>query len=70
MNWSQWAGICRQYAEGMNGAWDNLIECPMRTADGRRGQIDKKAHQRREIAKQESARQMKDFLHRNRNWNC
>ncbi len=68
MNLEQFAGICRQVAGRMNETWGDLTGDPLRAAAGRRAQIFGKAQQRGGIAKEDSARQMSDFLHRNRNW--
>jgi uncharacterized protein YjbJ (UPF0337 family) len=68
MNGERLAGICRQFAGRMNAAWGELTGDPVRAAAGRRGQIVGKTQQRSGIARQQSARQLREFLHRNRNW--
>lgn len=68
MNSERFVGICRQFAETMNEAWGELTGDPQRAAHGRRGQMVGKTQQRNGIAKEESARQLRDFLHRNRHW--
>ncbi len=68
MNGERFAGVCRQIAGRMNETWGELTGDPLRVAAGRRAQIVGKAQQRRGIANEESARQLRDFLHRNRNW--
>ena len=68
MNGEQFAGICRQFAGRLNEAWGELTGDPLRSAAGRRDQIFGKAQQRSGIAKEESARQLSDFLTRNRDW--
>jgi len=68
MNWDRFAGLCRHCAESMNEALGELTRDPLRVADGRRGQIMAKNQQRNGIEKEESARQLTDFLQRNRNW--
>lgn len=68
MNMEQAAGIYAQVAGRLNQAWGDLAGNPMRAADGRRQQIAGKLQQRKGDAKQEYARQLRDFLQRNRNW--
>ena len=68
MNGEQLVGICRQLAGRMNETWGDLTGDPLRTAAGRRAQIFGKAQQRNGMAKEESARQLRDFLTRNRDW--
>lgn len=69
MNGERFAGICRQFAGTINETWGELAGDPLRAAAGRHARIYGKAQQRSAIAKEESTRQMRDFLHRNRNWN-
>ena len=69
MNSERWAGICRQFAARMNETWGDLTGDPRRVAAARLVQIIAKNQQRSAIASEESARQMRDFLYRNRNWN-
>ena len=68
MNGEQFAGVCRQFVGRMNETWGDLSGDPLRTAAGRRAQIFGKAQERSGIAKEDSARQLREFLHRNRNW--
>jgi len=68
MNGERFAGICRQFAGRINETWGELTGDPLRAAAGRRAQIFGKAQQRSGTAKEESTRQLRDFLHRNRNW--
>ena len=68
MNGERFVGICRQFAGRMNESWGELTDDSLRAAAGRRAQIFGKAQQRSAIAKEESTRQLRDFLHRNRNW--
>lgn len=70
MNWQRFAGICRQFTESINEALGELTRDPLRAEEGRRGQMVGEIQQRNGIANEESARQMKEFLHRNRNWLC
>ncbi len=68
MNTERYAGICRQFAGRISETWGELTGDPLRAAAGRRAQIYGKAQQRSAIAKERSNLQLKDFLHRNRNW--
>ncbi len=68
MNWERFTGICRQCAESVNEALGDLTCDPQRAADGRRGQSIGRAQQRSGREREESMRQLRDFLHRNRNW--
>ena len=68
MNAERFAGICQQFAGRMNQTWGELTGDPTRVAAGRRAQIFGKAQQRSGIAKEDSARQLREFLARNRNW--
>ena len=68
MNGERFAGICRQFAGRMNETWGELAGDSLRAAAGRRAQIMGKAQQRSGIANEESARQLSDFLTRNRDW--
>ena len=68
MNGERFAGICLQFAGRMNETWGELTGDPLRAATGRRAQIFGKAQQRSGIAKEDSARQLRDFLIRNRDW--
>ncbi len=68
MNGERFAGICQQFAGRMNETWGELTADPLRAAAGRRAQVFGKARQRNGLAKEESSRQLRDFVHRNRNW--
>ncbi len=68
MNAERFAGICQQFAGRINEAWGDLTGKPLRAAAGRRAQTIGRARQRSGLAKEESARQMRDFLTRNRDW--
>lgn len=68
MNKERLAGMWRQFAARTNETWGELTCDPLRAAVGRRARIFEKAQQRSRLAKEESARQLRDFLHRNRNW--
>ncbi|OGA59837.1 MAG: hypothetical protein A3G81_21000 [Betaproteobacteria bacterium RIFCSPLOWO2_12_FULL_65_14] len=68
MNRERFVGICRQFAGKMSEKWGDWTGDPLRAAAGRRMQAFARAQQRSGLAKEESARQLHDFLTRNRNW--
>lgn len=68
MTRERFAGICQQFAGTINETWGELTGDPLRAAAGRRARIYGKAQRRNALAKEESTRQLRDFLHRNRNW--
>lgn len=68
MNRERFEGICLQFAGRIGEAWGELTGDPVRAAAGRRAQMFGKARQRSGIAKEDSARQLRDFLTRNRDW--
>ena len=69
MNWEQFVGICRLCAEKMNGALRKLTGDPLCAAQARYyGQLQAKSQKRNGIEKADSARQLLEFLQRNRNW--
>lgn len=68
MNGERFTGICMQFAGRMYETWGELTGDQLRAAAGRRAQIFGKVQQRSGVAKEESERQLKDFLLRNRNW--
>ena len=69
MNREQFAGICRQFSGKINEAWGELAGNPQRATAGRQSQIAGKTQQRNGLSNEESARQLREFLHRNRKWN-
>jgi len=68
MNAQRFEGICRQFAGMLTQAWGELSGDSLRADAGRRDRIFGKTQERSGIAIEESARQLKDFLQRNRNW--
>ncbi len=68
MNTEQFAGICRQFAGRLNEVWGELTGDSLRAATGRRDQIVGKARQLSAIVNEQSARQLREFLHYHRNW--
>lgn len=68
MNYEQFKGICKHAAGRMNEVWGELTGDPQRAAHGRRAQIAGTAQMHKGHAREESARQLREFLRRNRNW--
>jgi len=68
MNGERFVGICRQFAGKMNESWGAWTGEPQRVAAGRRVQMFAEVQQRRGLAKEESERQLNDFLARKRDW--
>jgi uncharacterized protein YjbJ (UPF0337 family) len=68
MNRERFAGICRQAAGGMIEILGELRGKSLQAATGRRDRLLGKAQQARGLARDESARQLENFLQRNRNW--
>ncbi len=68
MNMERFTGICLQFAGWLNEALGELTGDPVRKAAGRRTRIAAIWQQRRALDRQESARQLRDFVQRNRNW--
>ncbi len=68
MNKERFAGICRQFAGNLNESWGELTGDPLRAAAGRRGQAVGRAQQRSGLTREQSEREMDDFLTRNRDW--
>lgn len=68
MNGERFEGICQQLAGKMNEARGELTGDPLRVAAGRRAQFFGKAQERSGIVKEESARQLRNFLDSHRNW--
>lgn len=60
-NWKQFSGRLKEQ-------WGRLARDPERVLAGRRDQIAGRALERYGISKEQSARQLRDFLKRNRNW--
>ena len=64
MNRDQLAGICMQF----KGRLRELSIDPLTAAAGRRDRLAGRIQEQRGIAKEETERELKDFLARNRNW--
>lgn len=68
MNRDQVEGGWMQVTGKVKEHWGNLTGDPSVAAAGRRAQWAGKVRERRGISKQQSARQLKEFMQRNRNW--
>jgi uncharacterized protein YjbJ (UPF0337 family) len=64
MNRDQLAGICTQF----KGRLRELSIDPLTAAAGRRDRLAGRIQEQRGIAKEETERELKGFLARNRNW--
>ena len=64
MNRDRMVGICTQF----KGRLKELSIDPLSAAAGRRDRIAGRIQEQRGIAKEETERDLKDFLARNRNW--
>ena len=68
MNIQRFKGICLHAAGRLNESLGEFTRNPQRMAEGRRMRIDAIARQRHGFDKEQSERQLRDFLQRNRNW--
>ena len=68
MNIERFKGICLHAAGRLNESFGELTRDPYRITKGRRTRIDAIARQRVGFDKEQSERQLRDFLQRNRNW--
>jgi len=59
--WKQFSGTVREW-------WGELTHDPLDAAAGRRDRIAGRIQERNGSYKEEAALQLKEFLHRNRNW--
>ena len=68
MNQDRFEGNWRQFGGKVKEQWGRLTNDPQRESAGRRDQLAGGIQERYGVAKEEAARQLKDFLDRNRNW--
>lgn len=68
MNRDQMEGSWWQLAGKMKEFCGNLTGDPLIAAAGRRDQFAGRVQERRGNSKQQAARQLRDFMRRNRNW--
>ena len=68
MNQDRCAGIWKQFRGKVRGRWGELTNNPLVVTAGTRDQLAGRIQERYGVAKEEAARQLQDFLDRNRNW--
>jgi uncharacterized protein YjbJ (UPF0337 family) len=68
MNRDQLEGSWRQVAGKMKERWGTMTGDPLVAAAGRREQLGGRVQKRRGISTEQSARQLSEFMYRNRNW--
>jgi uncharacterized protein YjbJ (UPF0337 family) len=68
MNQDQFAGIYKQFSGKMKGGWGKLTNNPLLVTAGTRDQRAGRIQEEYGVSKETAARQLKDFLDRNRNW--
>ncbi len=68
MNYDRFAGICLQFTGTAKEGWGELTHNPLVVAAGTRDQLAGKIQERYGVSKEQAARELKDFLTRNRNW--
>ena len=69
MNRDRIVGNWKQFRGKWQEVWGSLTNDPQREFAGRRDQIAGRIQERYGISKEQAARQLKEFLDRNRNWN-
>ncbi len=68
MNQDQLAGIGKQLRGMVKKSWGRVTSNPLAVSAGRRDQYAGSIQARYGISKEKAARQLKDFLDRNRDW--
>ena len=68
MNQDRLAGICMQFKGRLREDWGRVSMDPQSAAAGRRDQLAGRIQEQRGVVKEATARELKDFLARNRNW--
>lgn len=68
MNRDRIEGIWKQVCGRLRQRWGMLISDQLNAIAGTQSQLAGRIQERCGITKEESQRQLKDFLHRNRNW--
>ena len=68
MNRDRLEGGWKQFGGKVKEQWGRLTNDPRRESAGRREQLAGRVQERYGLSKEEDARQLKDFLHQNRNW--
>ena len=68
MNQDRFAGICKQFSGKVKEHWGKRTNNPLVVTAGTRDQLAGRIQERYGVAKEKAARQLNDFLDRNRNW--
>lgn len=68
MNHDRLQGVCMQLRGRIKESWGALADDPYRVAEGVRERLDGRIREQRGIAQQEAARQLREFMNRNRRW--
>ena len=69
MNRDRVEGNWKQLSGGVRAQWGRLTGDESGVNAGKRDQLAGSIQEQQGLSKEESAHQLKDFLHRNRNWN-
>jgi uncharacterized protein YjbJ (UPF0337 family) len=69
MNRDRFEGSWKQFAGRVKEQLGKLTSDPQREFAGRRDRLAGRIQERYGISKEEAARQLRDFLDRNRDWN-
>ena len=68
MNQDRFEGIWKQLRGKVKGRWGKLTNNPLVVTAGTRDQRAGEIQERYRVVKEKAARQLNDFLDRNRNW--
>ena len=68
MNRDRLAGVCAQFKGRLKEHWGILRVDPLIAAAGTRDRLAGRIQEQRAFAKEETERELKEFLTRNRNW--
>ncbi len=68
MNQDRFEGIWKQFSGKVQGHWGELTHNPLAVSAGTRAQLAGRIQERYGVSKEEAARQLKEFLDRNHNW--
>ncbi len=68
MNQDRCAGILKQFRGKVKESWGRLVNNPRVVTAGIRDQFAGSIQERYGVSKEKAARQLKEFLDRNRNW--
>lgn len=68
MNLDRFLGVCRQYRGKMKQTWGALVEDPSLVEYGARDRLAGRIREQRGLSKEQSERQLQEFLNRHRRW--